>query len=58
MVQNSDTLMNNTVDALLSDLKRANVYDIFNGADVELQDLIVREIRIASGSDELTLFLF
>jgi hypothetical protein len=26
------------------------VYDVFNGADVELQDLIVREIRIASGS--------
>jgi hypothetical protein len=50
MVQNSDTLMNNTVDAFLSDLKRAKVYDTFNGADVELQDLIVREIRIASGS--------
>jgi hypothetical protein len=49
MVQNSDTLMNNTVDAFLSDLKRAKVYDVFNGADVELQDLIVREIRIASG---------
>jgi hypothetical protein len=26
------------------------VYHIFNGADIELQDLIVREIRIASGS--------
>jgi GTP1/Obg family GTP-binding protein len=25
MVQNSDTLMNNTVDAFLSDLKRAKV---------------------------------
>jgi hypothetical protein len=33
--------MNNTVDAFLSDLKRAKVYDTFNGADVELQDLIV-----------------
>jgi hypothetical protein len=42
--------MNNTVDAFLSDLKRAKVYDVFNGADIELQDLIVREIRIASGS--------
>jgi hypothetical protein len=31
-------------------LKRAKVYDTFNGADIELQDLIVREIRIASGS--------
>ena len=50
MVQNSDTLMNNTVDGFLSDLKRAKVYHIFNGADIELQDLIVREIRIASGS--------
>jgi hypothetical protein len=29
MVQNSDTLMNNTVDAFLSDLKRAKVYDPF-----------------------------
>jgi hypothetical protein len=42
--------MNNTVDGFLSDLKRAKVYDVFNGADIELQDLIVREIRIASGS--------
>jgi hypothetical protein len=39
MVQNSDTLMNNTVDAFLSDLKRAKVYDVFNGADIELQVL-------------------
>jgi hypothetical protein len=27
-----------------------NSGDVFNGADIELQDLIVREIRIASGS--------
>jgi hypothetical protein len=50
MVQNSETLMNNTVDGFLSDLKRYKVYDIFNGADDKLQDLITREIRIAGGS--------
>lgn len=50
MTQNADSLMNKTVDSFLTDLKNNKVYEVFDNASVELQDLITREIRLATGS--------